>query len=183
MHLSSTVPETVIICRILHELACAPAAQQDAVARLFVQDEISSMRSAAQQDAVARLFVQDAATRSHKAEDLAHSSRRPGQTPKADDAQGRSAADEWIDEQLQRHVFFSQSAKRVEVGCVLRDGTAVRRGDVVGFSYGRMHAETARSLPFGFGQRACPGARIGRGLVKALVGAVVGHYRLSRAHR
>ena len=38
MTLGSTVPETVITCRILHELALAPSAEQDAVARMFFQD-------------------------------------------------------------------------------------------------------------------------------------------------
>ena len=49
----------------------------------------------------------------------------------------KSAADAWIDEQLQRHLFFGQSAKRAEVDATLSDGTRVRKGDVIGFHYGR----------------------------------------------
>ena len=49
----------------------------------------------------------------------------------------KSAADAWIDEQLQRHLFFGQSAKRAEGDATLSDGTRVRKGDVIGFHYGR----------------------------------------------
>ena len=44
----------------------------------------------------------------------------------------------------------------------------------------RMYADGGRSLPFGFGRRSCPGASIGRGIVKTLVGAVVRNFRIAR---
>ena len=45
----------------------------------------------------------------------------------------------------------------------------------------RIVTHSGHSMPFGFGRRGCPGASIGRGIVKTLVGAVVRNYRLSRA--
>jgi cytochrome P450 len=43
-----------------------------------------------------------------------------------------------------------------------------------------MALDSGLSMPFGFGRRGCPGASIGQGVVKAMVGAVVHNYRLSR---
>jgi hypothetical protein len=171
MTLGSTVPETVITCRILYELALAPPAEQDAVARLFFQEDAEAEQQ--QQEADQQQQQQQ---EEEEAGEAHPSLRRSG----SGSGGGRSGADAWIDLQLSRHLFFSQSSKHLEADTTLRDGTTLHKGDIIGFNYGRMALDSGHSMPFGFGRRGCPGASIGRGIVKAMVGAVVRNYRLSR---
>ena len=112
MTLGSTVPETVITCRILYELALAPPAEQDAVARLFFQEDAEAEQQ--QQEADQQQQQQQ---EEEEAGEAHPSLRRSG----SGSGGGRSGADAWIDLQLSRHLFFSQSSKHLEADTTLRD--------------------------------------------------------------
>ena len=128
---------TVIICRILHELALAPPAEQDVVAKLFRD----SQEEEAQQHQEARVAAAARKVTSEEKDSNEAGEPRPRPSGRSSSSRRNGAADAWIDAQLQRHLFFPQSAKYLDADTTLPDGTTLRKGDIIGFNYGQMYMD------------------------------------------
>lgn len=89
---------------------------------------------------------------------------------------------DWVVSQCSKNLFFPVSGKYVDKSITLGEQT-IPKGQKVVIRYddARDNDGAGASFPWGFGPRACPGALIGKDVVRSVVFAVLHTYQLVEA--
>lgn len=129
----SVIPETNMICSIMHELGEDPASQ-DAVYEMICNDSAKTVMHNA-------LF------------------------------------DEWVATKCREHAFFRSTSRVAEEDFVV-DGYTIPKGASLRIPIAKLNDVPGVSLTWGFGKRTCPGAQIGKNIIKFTIFRIVTSFRV-----
>jgi len=130
----SIIPETNMICSILHELAMDPAAQE-AVHQMVRQDDMATVTT-------------------------------------------NEAFEAWVAGKCREHAFF-RSTSRIAEESLDVGGYVIPQGADLRIPIDKLNALPGVALTWGFGKRRCPGAQIGKNIIKLTISRIMRRYRIA----